>query len=281
MLHRTFCLYSFLISFQQTDTLGLLLECPVCLDILHSPVSSCESGHTICVKCRGKGCGECPFCQKAFNANTHSLINQILTTIKFRSKYAKLGCTFSTASKELTLHEGSCDYQTIKCHLFKYGQFCNDNIPRLEYPSHIEEHHDYCIDNTFQLFAEHKIILPRKNDLDLDKYFFRVLKDCKKKLYFLISTSYDEQKELYLISVHYIGKPSSASDYFYTIEVVQDSLGTYKHSKFCLPMMHPDEAKRFHPFLIFDHEKIYSVYNGLTYKLEIINKKMELGECSS
>ncbi|CAH0549747.1 unnamed protein product [Brassicogethes aeneus] len=55
-----------------------LLECPVCMDVMRPPIYLCNSGHGICIVCRGK-VSECPTCKDKWT-NVRNFFMEHFTT---------------------------------------------------------------------------------------------------------------------------------------------------------------------------------------------------------
>lgn len=157
--------------------------------------------------------------------------------------------------------------------LFKNGEFCHSVIPIRDYLNHIQNFHKHCIRGQFKFNKANEMILPKKPNLERNRFYFRALKDDEKSVCFIESIFYDDAAMNYQISVHYVGKKSEASDYIYTIDILRtEFIQEYRYSNQCLPTMPPMDAKRFHPFILPDRENCFSIHRPLRYNLTITKK---------
>lgn len=247
----------------------------MCFKRLESPVHCCSNGHAICNICKPGVGSYCPTCRNTFTGYQNTLLNNLLEIFPFNCKFADEGCDERSKPEELKKHEEICDYRTIKCLLQKNGQLCSDEISLPKYTNHIETFHDSYVHRVFTLGTEFTTVLPKKSQLEKDNCHYRVLKDGIHKLFFLEMTHYNDNMKWYQISVHLIGKQADSSNYIYTIDAVKnDIIKGFKFSNECLPnVMKPDEALKFHPFILFDQNEEFSQTIELKYHLKIEKKE--------
>ncbi|XP_055381367.1 probable serine/threonine-protein kinase cdc7 [Condylostylus longicornis] len=62
------------------QTILACLECPVCMDIVPAPVSQCQNGHILCIKCRSKS-EKCPICRQHYSCVRSLIAEQIYNSI--------------------------------------------------------------------------------------------------------------------------------------------------------------------------------------------------------
>lgn len=58
----------------------LVLECPICLDMIPPPAHQCGNGHLICVQCRVKS-ERCPICRMRFTRGRSLLADQVFNSL--------------------------------------------------------------------------------------------------------------------------------------------------------------------------------------------------------
>lgn len=96
------------------------LECPVCMDLLCSPVYQCVNGHSICPQCTRSdkiSLTICPICRSSLSKEfrNHSL-EKILENITIACRFE--GCQESIRLSERLEHENSCIFNpNIECTL--------------------------------------------------------------------------------------------------------------------------------------------------------------------
>jgi len=94
------------------------LECPVCTEYMLPPIAMCESGHSICSKCR-PNLVKCPSCRQPFL----NLRNKALENLALRAKhpccYKSYGCQLVFRADAKTDHELVCPYRPYTCPLLK------------------------------------------------------------------------------------------------------------------------------------------------------------------
>ena len=97
------------------------LECPVCMEYMLPPIPMCESGHSICSKCR-PNLVKCPSCRQPFL----NLRNKALENLSLRAKhpccYRSYGCQLVFRADMKTDHEIVCPYRPYTCPLLKDNQ---------------------------------------------------------------------------------------------------------------------------------------------------------------
>lgn len=250
-----------------------LLTCLGCRERLHPPVSACDNSHYVCNYCMQAKNHKCPSCGEKVSYLNQLMVNSMVAIFMFHCKYSQSGCQFKAVPKDLVIHEKSCNYQDIRCILFKSGEFCNDVISLHDYLKHIHNHHKHSIRHQFKMNKVNEMTLPRKVNLERNHFYFRVLKDDENSVCFMESTYYDDATRTYQIAVHYVGKKSEAGNYIYTIDILKgEYFKEYRYSNECLPAMHAMDAEKFHPFILQDRNNCFSIHRTLRYNLTITKK---------
>lgn len=84
--------------------------CPVCLNLLHAPVTVCENGHGTCPDCRAK-ITLCSVCNKSFQNIKVRPLDDILSIIPRKCKFE--GC--EELVRVTDDHEELCGYRATAC----------------------------------------------------------------------------------------------------------------------------------------------------------------------
>ncbi|CAH0560240.1 unnamed protein product [Brassicogethes aeneus] len=91
-----------------------LLECPVCMNTMRTPIYLCSQGHSVCVLCHEE-LDECPTCKNKWSNGRNYLIEHHLTDIKYPCRYNKFGCKKIDVENRLNKHEESCVFTVYQC----------------------------------------------------------------------------------------------------------------------------------------------------------------------
>lgn len=256
------------------DNIEKLMECPVCLERLQSPVACCFNGHPLCPKC-SKSIRSCPLCQSIFTAGQNTFINQLIASFPFKCKFALEGCEELAAPEFLTVHEKKCEYRHVDCPLLTSSSTeCFGLVTVRSYSAHVLEHHQSYITTYDARDWEYSGVLPKNIDESRINCYYSVLKDSWKDLCFIVMIYYDTATKIYQLTVHYLGKDSEASKYIYTIKLqVEGHFNELIYSTKCLPnIMSPEEAKKYDPFEIRDIDgRISRHKDEIKFSLKIKN----------
>lgn len=91
-----------------------ILECPVCLEIITSPVLQCERGHHICNHC-WKRVISCPLC-KCFKSKTRNYVAEaMIEKLLLPCKYRVDGCSETMHQVDKAMHEKTCLFRACTC----------------------------------------------------------------------------------------------------------------------------------------------------------------------
>lgn len=90
------------------------LECPICLEYMIAEISLCESGHSVCQKCKDQlNPARCPTCRRGFTTGRNYALEDIASTTPFPCKYK--GCDVQLQGKDMKNHLLKCDFRTETC----------------------------------------------------------------------------------------------------------------------------------------------------------------------
>jgi Seven in absentia protein family. len=94
------------------------LECPVCLDYMMPPIVMCESGHSICSKCR-PNLSKCPYCRQPFLNLRNKALESLSLRVKHPCCHKSYGCQLVFRADVKADHEIECPYRPYTCPLLK------------------------------------------------------------------------------------------------------------------------------------------------------------------
>ncbi|KAJ0873522.1 putative transcription factor C2H2 family [Helianthus annuus] len=92
-----------------------VLDCPICLDPLSTPVFQCENGHIACSLCCSKVKRKCPSCCMPIGYNRCRAIEKVIESVKVSCKNAQHGCKTTMTYGKKTEHEQMCPFVTCYC----------------------------------------------------------------------------------------------------------------------------------------------------------------------
>jgi len=200
-----------------TDDLGeeLLgaLECPVCMEYMVPPISLCESGHSICDRCRPQ-LPVCPTCRKPFLANTRNIaLECIADDLDYPCRND--GCFEIYPVQIILQHEAVCPHRPFDCPL-SHCAHCVWKGPLHQMKEHVTEAHR----RYMRVGAESTSVL--NNVSDTPGYSLIIF--AFEEVFLQKSRLHD--KKFYSL-VQYIGPKENASKYRYEFQL---STGT-EHQK--------------------------------------------------
>ncbi|CAH0550687.1 unnamed protein product [Brassicogethes aeneus] len=115
-----------------------LLQCPGCMSVMRPPIYQCNSGHSICNKCRGN-VRSCPTCRGELGSVRNYGLESFTSNVKYPCKFKISGCKVTGAEGEIKKHEESCMVSIRKCPICP--EFVNTN----DISKHVEDKHRDCI----------------------------------------------------------------------------------------------------------------------------------------
>ncbi|KAG8373767.1 hypothetical protein BUALT_Bualt11G0059400 [Buddleja alternifolia] len=92
-----------------------VLDCPICLEPLSSPVYQCENGHIACASCCTKMRNKCASCCWPIGYNRCRAIEKVLESIQISCRYKHHGCKESLNYSKKLDHEKTCIFTPCSC----------------------------------------------------------------------------------------------------------------------------------------------------------------------
>lgn len=96
-----------------------VLDCPICLELLISPVYQCNNGHVACSSCCNKLGNKCPSCSMPIGYNRCRAIEKVIESVKLPCLNIKYGCNESVSYNNRQDHEKMCIYAQCSCPISK------------------------------------------------------------------------------------------------------------------------------------------------------------------
>lgn len=120
------------------------LECPVCMEYMTGAITLCQTGHSVCKKCRKQlPHSKCPICSKDFVADRNFVLEKLATFMKYPCRNE--GCTKVCNFRDIDSHEKECDFARYRCPLFFLG--CDWKKKTSEMMTHIQAFHPNCLNS--------------------------------------------------------------------------------------------------------------------------------------
>jgi hypothetical protein len=117
-----------------------MLECPVCLDIVTSPVRQCERGHHLCDDC-WKQVILCPLCMCLKSRTRNYVAEAMIEKLPLPCKYRVDGCTETMRQVDKAVHEKTCLFRAYTC----LADDCNQVHSCKDMMVHLRASHDHLI----------------------------------------------------------------------------------------------------------------------------------------
>lgn len=123
------------------------LECPVCLEIVSSPVLQCQRGHHVCNDCWTQ-VTSCPLCKRPRSEARNYVAEAVLEKLLLPCKYRADGCAELMHQVDKAAHEKMCLFRTFTCLV----DDCNQAYSVSEMVQHLKSSHSdlisgscYCV----------------------------------------------------------------------------------------------------------------------------------------
>jgi E3 ubiquitin-protein ligase SIAH1 len=117
-----------------------ILECPVCLEIVTSPVVQCGGGHHVCNSCWDQVIS-CPLCKQRRSRMRNYAVEAIVEKIPLPCKYHTEGCSKTMSQRDKVAHENTCRFRTYTCLVDN----CNGAHSLKGMRSHLKTSHSHVI----------------------------------------------------------------------------------------------------------------------------------------
>lgn len=187
------------------------MQCPFCKRYMFPPIYQCNTGHSICLPCRGL-LQKCPICKDNISVTRNYVLESLVLLLNFPCSFASYGCKVIQRKQTLTQHEEICTYRPRTCPFCPKGSAWKGIIDDLEL--HLTDNH-----GLFELFnGEQKPLEPYFMPVDgndIKNYLFVG----RKPFYFY---QVNNNGEIACI-VKYIGDKADAKNFAYTVTVFSKS----------------------------------------------------------
>ncbi|KAK7872781.1 hypothetical protein R5R35_011906 [Gryllus longicercus] len=112
-----------------------LLECPVCLEPMSSPIEQCPNGHFLCHECRALT-ETCPTCGRRLKGYRNRLAEEFsMYLLAVQCPFSLFGCTKTVFPKDLKVHQEGCCFRPYEC------KICKSQLPLANIQHHFSTVH--------------------------------------------------------------------------------------------------------------------------------------------
>lgn len=229
------------------------LECPVCLNYMHTEIPMCVKGHSLCKNCK-EICNKCPICQNEFSDNKNYSLENIASGVLTSCK--NKGCDRISHIASIETHHHSCDYKEYSCPLDITGCVWKGALEDIR--NHLESHGEGA----------------GKWHADSECKIFMKIGFCAGEI-FRIFTTYSWKKFCKLWSAQYVGPAEKAAEYLMKMEF-KDSTGDYNLVVVqpCLPLGDIKDVFNFNKISVTQDMLDYFKVDGVTrFKVSFIDKQ--------
>lgn len=95
------------------------LDCPICFEAMVPPIYQCETGHSLCYKCKPMIL-ECSFCKLPVKETRNYGLERITSRLKYNCKYRQFNCAFVSSASDIKQHEVLCKFGPHECPFHDY-----------------------------------------------------------------------------------------------------------------------------------------------------------------
>ncbi|PWA60580.1 hypothetical protein CTI12_AA365040 [Artemisia annua] len=192
-----------------------LLECPVCLNIMHPPIHQCPNGHTICVVCKSKMQNCCPICRQELGNIRCLALEKVAESIELPCKYHYLGCQDIFPYHIRIRHEESCKYRGYNCPYA--GTECNvtGDIPFLV--AHLKADHN--VDMHDGSTFNHRYVKPNPHEIENATWMLTIFNCYGYQFCLHFEAFHLGMAPVYIAFLRFMGDENDASKFSYSLEV--------------------------------------------------------------
>ncbi|XP_063230537.1 E3 ubiquitin-protein ligase Siah1-like [Bacillus rossius redtenbacheri] len=194
------------------DSILALLECPVCLKYMESPIRQCKNSHSICSQCATQ-MATCPTCRGEIIDMRCLPLEHLTERVLLRCEFADSGCSNQQLMKDMPAHVLVCPYRSYMCPL--YGFDCNWKGKRSDIYAHVGVLHE-----DFRLACgDDGIVGKTLEDLDFgtefdECYVISYAGEC-----FWLREACRPDAGKFFVMVQYIGPVITASNFTYVVDL--------------------------------------------------------------
>ncbi|KAL7616770.1 E3 ubiquitin-protein ligase SINAT2 [Lactuca sativa] len=192
-----------------------LLECPVCLGIMHPPIHQCPNGHTICVVCKSKVQNSCPICRQELGNIRCLALEKVAESIELPCKYHYLGCHDIFPYHSRIRHEENCKYRGYNCPYAGTECYVTGDIPFLV--AHLKTDHN--VDMHDGSTFNHRYVKPNPHEIENATWMLTIFNCFGYQFCLHFEAFHLGMAPVYMAFLRFMGDENDASKFSYSLEV--------------------------------------------------------------
>ncbi|KAI6696658.1 hypothetical protein NL676_016777 [Syzygium grande] len=192
-----------------------LLECPVCTNLMYSPIYQCLNGHTLCSTCKIRVHNVCPICRSELGDIRCLALEKVAESLELPCRYKNLGCheIFQYFSKPG--HEQQCQFRPYNCPYAGSECSITGNIPTLV--AHLGEDHKVDMHNGCSF--QHRYVKSNPQEVENATWMLTVF-DCFGRQFCLHFEAFQlGMAPVYMAFLRFMGEETEARKFSYSLEV--------------------------------------------------------------
>lgn len=192
-----------------------LLECPVCLSLMHPPIHQCPNGHTICVVCKSKVQNSCPICRQELGNIRCLALEKVAESIELPCKYHYLGCQDIFPYHSRIRHEENCKYRGYNCPYAGTECYVTGDIPFLV--AHLKADHN--VDMHDGSTFNHRYVKPNPHEIENATWMLTIFNCYGYQFCLHFEAFHLGVGPVYMAFLRFMGDENDASKFSYSLEV--------------------------------------------------------------
>ncbi|CAH0564812.1 unnamed protein product [Brassicogethes aeneus] len=209
-----------------------IMQCPICLETMKSPITQCMGGHSMCGDCiKANNITKCPTCRGAIskirNFQLEQLIEGIQKVLKLQCCYHSKGCTYSLSVAKKESHELECKYRNFICEGHKFAKW------KCQWSGTLEEMYKHFKKDHINQQLSFKSEADMKFDLSRNYSDVQMITYLEGGQYFFYKHRVDVKAEKIYWAFQFIGPKNQAECYYYEFEVANGPIKKFKVTEIC------------------------------------------------
>ncbi|KAG2675097.1 hypothetical protein I3760_13G169400 [Carya illinoinensis] len=197
------------------DDLHELLECPVCMNLMHPPIYQCPNGHTLCSNCKGRVPNSCPTCRHELGNIRCLALEKLSESLELPCRYQVLGCHDKFPYYSKIKHEKHCKHRPFNCPYS--GNYCSvtGDIPLLV--GHLKNDHKVDIHDGCSF--NHRYVKSSPQEVGDATWMLSVFNCFGRQFCLHFEAFHLEMAPVYMAFLRFMGEEEEAKHFSYSLEV--------------------------------------------------------------
>ncbi|KAJ9697827.1 hypothetical protein PVL29_007109 [Vitis rotundifolia] len=192
-----------------------LLECPVCMDLMHPPIHQCPNGHTLCSNCKARVHNCCPTCRYELGNIRCLALEKIAESLELPCRYQIFGCHDIFPYYSKLKHEQNCQFRPYSCPYAGAECSVTGDIPLLVMhlkDDHKVDMHDGCTFN-------HRYVKSNPQEVENATWMLTVFNCFGRQFCLHFEAFHLGMAPVYMAFLRFMGDENEARKFSYSLEV--------------------------------------------------------------